>query len=319
MEHKSVAILLAIWEPREDWLAELLDSLNGQTYAPLCLFVRDDASPTYPIDRLRQMLEKHITSFPFVLNRNEKNLGSNQTFAELVKDSQGDYVAFCDQDDVWLPDKIENTVRVFEDSKLSSVAVCANVSVMDGDGTEIAPNMEAHRRRHTFLRGTGLAPTLIHRNFMMGCTMLMERDRVLSYLPFPAEMVHDHYLAYRAALDGAIDFLEKPQMRYRVYGGNQTGVMTGVATKEDYYRRRIEVFANRIDRMKQYADFPELREAHAWCLARKDNFERKSGGFRALWKARGINRVTSLFELFALRFPMPLFRFAIRLVQKGVL
>ena len=319
MEQKSVAILLAVWEPREDWLIELLDSLNQQTYQNLRLYVRDDASPTYRIDRLRELLEQHITRFEFVLHQNEKNLGSNQTFAELVRDAQGDYVAFCDQDDVWLPGKIENTVRLFESSPLSPVAVCANVSVMDGEGNEIAPCMEEHRRRHTFLRGTEIAPTLIHRNFVMGCTLIMERERALSYLPFPAEMVHDHYLAYRAALDGALDYLEKPQMRYRVYGGNQTGVMTGVKTKEDYYRRRIEVFAKRIDCMSRYANLPALQEAQAWCQARKDNFDRKKGGFGALWKTRGINQVTSLFELFALRFPTPLFRFAIRLVQKGVL
>ncbi len=319
MEQKKVAILLAVWEPREDWLIELLDSLNSQTYPNLCLFVRDDASPTYPTKRLRQLLEQHITQFPFVLNQNEKNLGSNQTFAELVRDCNGDYIAFCDQDDVWLPKKVQKTVELFEKSELSPVAVCTNVSVIDGSGKEIAPNMESHRRRHTFLRGTGLASGLIHRNFVMGCTMLMERERALSYLPFPQELVHDHYLAFRAALDGSIDYLDEPQMRYRVYGGNQTGVMTGVKTKQDYYDRRIKVFSARVEALCKYADLPELNDAKAWCDARRANFDRKKGGFRALWKTRKINKVTSLFELFALRFPTPLFRLAIRLIQKGIL
>ena len=319
MEHKKVAILLAVWEPREDWLIELLDSLNEQTYPNLCLYVRDDASPTYPLEQLRRILEQRITRFPFVLHQNEKNLGSNQTFARLVSDCDGDYISFCDQDDIWLPDKIQNTVELFEKSELSPVAVCTNVSVMNGEGEQIAPNMEAHRQRHTFMRGNGLASGLIHRNFMMGCTMLMERERTLSYLPFPQELVHDHYLAFRIALDGAIDYLAEPQMRYRVYGGNQTGVMTGVKTKQDYYNRRIEVFAARVDCLCRYASIPELQEAKAWCDARRANFKREKGGFRALWRARKTNKVTSLFELFALRFPAPLFRFAVRLVQKGVL
>jgi len=319
MEQKSVAILLAVWEPREDWLIELLDSLNQQTYQNLRLYVRDDASPTYRIDRLRELLEQHITRFEFVLHQNEKNLGSNQTFAELVRDAQGDYVAFCDQDDVWLPEKIEKTLKLLQESELAPTAVCANVSVIDGEGKEIAPNMESHRKRHTFLRGTGLAPGLIFRNFVMGCTMMMERERALSYLPFPDALVHDHYLAYRAALDGALDYLEEPQMRYRVYGGNQTGVMTGVKTKDDYSRRRIESFAARVETLSRYADLPELKSARLWCDARRANFNREKGGFRALWRTRHENRVTSLFELFALRFPGPLFRLAIRMIQKGVL
>ena len=149
--------------------------------------------------------------------------------------------------------------------------------------------------------------------------MVMEPARAASYLPYPDELVHDHYLLFRAALDGAIDYLDEPQMRYRVYGGNQTGVMTGVATKEDYFTRRIAVFEARIRRLSTYASLPELETAEAWCRARISNFRREKGGFRALWRLRHFNRVTSLFELFALRFPAPLFRFAIRMVQKGVL
>ncbi|MBO5788662.1 MAG: aldo/keto reductase, partial [Clostridia bacterium] len=123
---------------------------------------------------------------PFVLNQNAVNVGSNQTFAELVRDSAGDYVAFCDQDDVWLEDKIANTVRLLEQSPLAPTMALANVSVMDGEGREIAPRMEEHRKRHVFLRGEGLAPTLIYRNFVMGCTVVMTRERAVSYLPFPA-------------------------------------------------------------------------------------------------------------------------------------
>ena len=56
-----------------------------------------------------------------------------------------------------------------------------------------------------------------------------------------------------------------------------------------------------------------------WCEARRRNFRREKGGMKALFRRRSFNKVTSLFELVALRLPMPLFRFAIRLIQKGVL
>lgn len=315
----SLAILLAVYDPREDWLIELLDSLNRQTYPNLRLYVRDDASPHYPFERLSELVGQHITNFPFVLHRNEQNRGSNETFAALVRDCNEHYIAFCDQDDVWNADKLANTVRLYETSPLDPVLVCANVCVIDGDGKEIAPNMESHRKRHTFLRGEGLAPTLIYRNFALGCTMVLERERALSYLPFPAEVVHDHYLAFRAACDGALDFLAEPQMRYRVYGGNQTGVMTGVSNKEDYLVRRIQAFDRRVRRFAETASFPELQAALDWSQARLDHFHRKKGGFRALRKTAGVNRVTSLFELVALHLPAPIFRFAIRLVQKGFL
>ena len=319
MENQAIAILLAIYDAPKDWLIELLDSLNGQTYPNLCLYVRDDASPNLPFEELEHLVRTHITAFPFVLHRNEQNMGSNQTFAELVRDSEGDYIAFCDQDDVWLPNKLTNTLRLFRESTLSPTLVCTNVSVIDGKGNEIAASMEQHRRRHVYLRGNGLAPSLIHHNFAMGCTILMERARALSYLPFPAAVVHDHYLAFRAACDGAIDFLPEPQMRYRVYGGNQTGVMTGVHSKQDYLEKRICLFGARVRAFSEVADLPALQEAAAWHEARLQNFHRKKGGFRALRRMTHINRSTTLFELVALRMPAPIFRFAIRLVQKRVL
>lgn len=317
--NRSVAILLATYNPPKAWLCELLDSLNRQTYPNLHLYVRDDASKSMPLPELEAILRKHITAFPFELRQNEKNMGSNETFSALVDDCSEHYIAFCDQDDVWLPEKVENTVKLLEESPVHPTLVCANVRVIDGDGNRVADRIDQHRRRHVFLRGEGIAPTLIFRNFALGCTMVAERERIRSYKPFPAEIVHDHYLLYRAAVDGAIDYLDEPQMLYRIYGGNQTGVMTGVRTKADYYTRRIEVFSRRVERFAERAPIPALEEASAWCRAREANFKRERGGFRALWRLRHVNRTTSLFELFALRMPRPIFSLAIRLIQKGYL
>lgn len=319
MEPKSVAILLAVYEPRKDWLEALLDSLNSQTYPNLKLYVRDDASPTFPFAELEETVRKHVTAFPFRIERNEVNLGSNGTFGRLVADASEHYVAFCDQDDVWLPRKVENCVRLFEISPLSPVLVCSEVRVIAGDGTILAERISEHRRRHVFLRGNGLAPELINRNFVMGCTVLIPRERVLSYLPFPDGVVHDHYLAFRSACDGALDYLDEPQMLYRVYGTNQTGVMSGVRTKRDYRVRRIDVFEQRVKAFRACSDLPELCRAEEWCRARVENFERRKGGFRRLRAMRDFNPATTLFELYALRMPSPLFRFAVRLIQKRIL
>ena len=150
--------------------------------------------------------------------------------------------------------------------------------------------------------------------------MLMERARALSYLPFPASSVHDHYLAFRAATDGAIDYLEEPQMKYRVYGGNQTGVMTGVTTKADYYRERIQVYSDRVDAFSKYApELPELKKMREFGQARRNNFNRQRGSAKELWKLRACNPTTTVFELVALRLPTPLFRLAIRMIQKRMI
>ncbi len=320
MNPKSLAILLAVYEPREDWLIELLDSLNAQSHPNLKLYVREDRSPTYPLARLEALLQKHVTSFPWELHQNDVNLGSTKTFEVLVRDASEEYVAFCDQDDVWLPDKIKNEVTLLENSPLSPTLVCSELRVINGKGGVISPDMAHHRRRHVFRRGEGLAPILLTRNFVVGCTIVLSRERAVSYLPFPREVVHDHYIAFRAALDGAIDYLDEPQILYRVHGNNQTGVMTGVKTKADYLCERIEVYAARVEILAKYAPHLEnLDTLRAFAKARRENFHRKKGSLRALWRLRRCNLPTTLFELTALRLPSPLFRLAVRLIQKRIL
>ncbi len=317
---KPIGVLLALYEPNIAWLCELLNSLNAQTYSPLHLYVRDDASPTADLSQIEALLRERITNFGFTLLRNEKNLGSNKTFEALVRDAAEPYIAFCDQDDVWLPEKLARSVELFEGSALHPTMVCTNVRVVDGEGNLVADSMDKHRRRHVFLRGEGIADTLIYRNFAMGCTMLLERERALGYLPFPEKLpVHDHYLAFRAAADGALDYLAEPTMLYRVYGGNQTGVMVGVRSKEDYLRERIMVFDARVAAFSQNVCLPSLDLARQWSAARRDNYARKRGSIRALWRLRRVNFVTTLFELIVLRLPKPLFLLAIKLVQKRIL
>lgn len=319
MSSPSVAILLAVYNPRVDWLCELLDSLNRQTYPNLHLYVRNDGSTKISMEELESLIGKHITAFPVTLLCNEQNVGSNATFARLTEDACEDLVAYCDQDDVWLPEKIENTVHLLLESPLSPRLVCTNVRVIDGEGKPIADRIENHRRRHIFLRGEGLGKELIYRNFVIGCTAVLRRADAVRYLPFPTmeEAVHDHYLAFCAASEGAIDYLCEPQMLYRVYGGNQTGVMSGVRTREDYLRLRIEGFSKRVACFSAVHPSPELEDARQWCEARRANLHRERGSFSALWRMRRHGKSVTLFELIALRLPAPLFRLAIRTIQKG--
>ena len=66
-----IAILMAVYEPRMDWLREQLLSLNAQTYPNLMLYVREDCSPTVPYEEIERCVQECITEFPFVMARNE--------------------------------------------------------------------------------------------------------------------------------------------------------------------------------------------------------------------------------------------------------
>ena len=79
-----IAILMAVYEPRMDWLREQLLSLDAQTYPNLMLYIRDDCSPTVPFEEIQSCVQDCIRAFPYEIKRNEKNLGSNGTFEWLT-------------------------------------------------------------------------------------------------------------------------------------------------------------------------------------------------------------------------------------------
>ena len=84
-----IEILLATYEPRMDWLGELLESLNCQTWPNLFLRVIDDHSPKARIEDIDALVREKITAFPFSVARADENRGSNAVFAELTRRAGG--------------------------------------------------------------------------------------------------------------------------------------------------------------------------------------------------------------------------------------
>ena len=164
----QISILMAVYEPRMDWLRQQLVSLNEQTYPNLRLYVRDDCSPTVPYEQILACVRECITRFPCTIARNEENLGSNGTFELLTKEAEGDLFAYCDQDDVWLPEKLAVLQEAME--REQALVVCSDMYIIDGEGRQVADSITKVRRHHVFRSGTDLARGLLTSNFAAGCT-----------------------------------------------------------------------------------------------------------------------------------------------------
>ena len=227
-----ISILMAVYEPRLDWLREQLESLEKQSYPNLRLYIRDDCSPTVSFWEIERLVKECICSFPYEIRRNEENLGSNLTFQRLTQEAEGEYFAYCDQDDVWLPEKLEVLQAELEQSGAS--LACSDMFIIDAEGRRVADSITKVRRRHRFRSGEGLAEELLISNFVTGCTMLVGAETAKAAIPFCPYMVHDHYLALWCAERGAVRSLQKPLLCYRVHNSNQTSLMAGVTDKASY-------------------------------------------------------------------------------------
>lgn len=314
-----ISILMAVYEPRMDWLKEQLDSLNRQTYPNLRLYIRDDCSPTVPFASIEAVVAACITEIPYQIARNERNLGSNLTFERLTQEAQGTYFAYCDQDDIWLPEKLAVLEEAVEESGV--LLACSDMYVIDGEGNKTADSITQVRRHHVFHSGGGLARELLLHNFVTGCTMLVNGRTAKEAVPFCPYMVHDHYLALWCAEHGSVLSVDTPLIRYRIHGGNQTNVLAGVRDKKSYGEVRIRLAENRFQWLGEH--FPcgpgtrmAIDRSLAWTQARWKNWNHQ-GGAGALWRHWDVNRIVSIAELCLKYVPDSVFMAAVRLARNN--
>jgi glycosyltransferase involved in cell wall biosynthesis len=221
----SIDILLATYQGSA-YLPEQLDSLFAQTCQDWRLVARDDGST----DATRDILERASAMHPgrvVVLPADGRRLGASASFSFLLERSEARYVMFCDQDDVWLPDKVATTLAAIRDLERTHGAetpllVNTDLKVVDHELSVLDDSFWHFQRIH---------PERLHRlsrvlvqNFATGCTTMVNRPLVALALPVPAEaMMHDWWLALVATRFGKASPLPRATVLYRQHGRNDIG------------------------------------------------------------------------------------------------
>ena len=296
-----ISILLATYEPRMDWLRQQLLSLEEQDYPNLRLYIRDDASPSVSVGEIERLAGECVRSFPFTVERNEENRGSNGTFERLVLEAEGEYFAFCDQDDIWLPEKLSVLQEAME--RENALLVCSDMTIIDSAGRETAGSITAIRRHHVFRSGEGLWDTLWYSNFASGCALLVRSGEAKRAVPFNPYMYYDHYITLCCADRGRVISLpERKLIRHREHGENQSSLLRGVSDRTSYYRVRVEEKFRAVDWLwENFSGSPalteRLREGRAWLDARRRYARGDRSAAGTIWKYRRFGLRAAALEL----------------------
>lgn len=245
MNKIDITIAMAIYKPRLDWLKEELVSIQNQTYRKFQLMVWNDC----PNDKYdyNTLFKKYLIDIPFYIYQGEQNLGSNSAFENLTKKVDTPFIAYCDQDDVWMPNKLE-TLRSFFDKSNTTLAF-SDMNVINENSEVIAQQIQEVRPRQKFYVGKDALSHLLAKNFVTGCTMMMRSDIAKEAIPFSSSVFHDWWLAVFAAMKGNIVKSQFPLMKYRIYGGNQSAVLKGVINKKSYFEIRIKNIMNSLKKL----------------------------------------------------------------------
>lgn len=316
----SVSVLLAVYKPNEEWFIKQLISLNEQTYSNIELYIYDDC-PAYPVNE--EIIKKYITSFPYYIYGGIKNEGSNRAFEELTKRATGDLFAYCDQDDMWENNKISLMVEKFVDEKVT--LVCSDLSIIDENSIQIAGSITEIRKRHKFKSGYNLAKDLLMSNFVTGCAMMVRSEIAKKAVPFEKKLIHDQWISIIAAINGKIEFINKPLVKYRQHSFNQTGILSGIVDKQTYYEIRIEDIFRRYTSLKirlgsNYELEEHINQCLKWIMARKNYFFKPSiKNLNVMIKYRKFHKVSILIETFLPFLPNSVFKYIIKLTKRGIL
>lgn len=116
MHTPKVNILLATYNGSK-FLTAQLDSLIAQTYSNISIYIRDDGSSDNTVELIKHYIKSNTSDKEMILLDNgEENLRCPGSFYRILRDcADADYYAFCDQDDVWYPQKIEWAIEKLEE------------------------------------------------------------------------------------------------------------------------------------------------------------------------------------------------------------
>lgn len=225
MPHISVALCTY---NGEKYLPYQLESIASQTQAIDELVVFDDGSSDKSIEILQAFKQK--VPFDVHIHQNEKNVGSSKNFELCVQACQGDLIFLSDQDDLWLPHKVETLVRYFKNYPEID-AVFSNAIMIDRSGKPtgktsfeqiefIEPLQELWKSGHAF-------DILLKGYVVTGATLAIRSQVKAEVFPTPhiiPELIHDGWIALYLAMTNRIAFVKEALIQYREHESQQVGL-----------------------------------------------------------------------------------------------
>jgi glycosyltransferase involved in cell wall biosynthesis len=206
------------------YLAQQLASISTQHRTPDELVIRDDRSTDNTVDIVREF--SRTAPFPVSFTINETKLGVTNNFERTIAACSGDIIFLSDQDDYWLPAKINALAREFEiDDKVG--LVFSDAVVTDAQLNSLGYTMwqivkfdqKAMRRMHE----GGALDHLIRRYTVTGATAAFRASLREKLGTIPDVYPHDAWIALIAAACSKVVAISPPLTMYRQHGANVTG------------------------------------------------------------------------------------------------
>jgi glycosyltransferase involved in cell wall biosynthesis len=207
----TVSVIMPVYNA-EQYLAVAIESVQSQTYHDWELLIVDDGSTDTSI----AIIERYLADARIKLIRHASNHGVSTARNDAIDEAQGQYLAFIDADDRWLPEKLEAQLATMHERD-------ANLSF--GDIVLIDANGAAHGTR-SYHRAAYNYRSLLKYNFIANSTLIIKRQ-ILGSLRYQdvydnrhKKLIHEDYallLKLFRSSDIHPYYITKPLVQYRIH------------------------------------------------------------------------------------------------------
>lgn len=201
-----------------EYLPEQIGSILCQDFTGcLSVLVRDDGSTDDSVNYLESLND------PRLIVASGDNMGPRYSFfalLQMARDHEADYIALCDQDDFWQPNKIRRAIEALDVNRPAIYA--SSLNLVNEKRQDIGKFI--HPGNRSFV-------STLFCNFITGCTCVFNR-KFLDQLKFPLRpdqvIMHDWWLASMAVIDSQIVYDGESAIDYRQHSSNHVGIKTGL-------------------------------------------------------------------------------------------
>jgi len=267
----SVAVVVATYNGAAYLLAQL-ESIAQQTHTPVQIIIVDDASSDDTVRIAHAFAAQHPE---VMVVQNETRLGYIKNFEKGMLLATANYVALSDQDDIWVPHKLEKLLANIGGQMLAY----SDSELIDANGHLLHQKMSSIKNQlayHTpIMYAIGAwAP---------GHAMLFKKKLIDKAVPFPALVTHDFWLGFVATCYSKVVYVNEPLVHYRQHTQNAIGADTTknkmasltLAQKKQQARARMQLLYNKVKETgHEHAVVFEKMNEHYSSFSLSNNFKR---------------------------------------------
>lgn len=221
----KICIALATYNG-EKYLSKMLDSLVNQTRKADLVVAIDDGSK----DSTIEILQKYREKLPLQLTVLPQNGGHREAFSKVLSIAKtqldnNDFVALADQDDLWIPNKLEvleKTIETPNEKGIKPILVYGDAQIIDAKGNIID---KSWRRLAHICTDLPVKAHIAGTNNVTGCLSLFRASLLSKITPIPeAVNVHDAWISLIALKQGPVRSIDDPVVQYRLHDNNSVGL-----------------------------------------------------------------------------------------------